>query len=269
MHIPSTSSFGTALLTSFALLLPACVGAPGAREDAPGAVGKGASEWVAPDVFQQAFGIVSAVDYLPFRYKVDGCYARALYMGMELASNRIPSNAVFAFAQPGYPLTVGSVEWSYHVAPMLEVGNDTSSLTPMVLDPSLSGQKLTQDDWLHLMGKGPQDVGPDAAPQMLFVPSSDYAPSEAQNDTTWANVDVPDFASMPAFNESDIQSACNVMYNYLSLETADPNGPDAATKQGKLVARTGALVQLLDGLGKLNADYTFSADECASSSGSF
>src|SRR5689334_17788201 len=74
---------------------------------------------VSEATFNAAFRIVKAIDYVPFQYKVDGCYARALYMSMELASEGIESNAIFAFANEEAPLTVGDIQWSYHVAPML------------------------------------------------------------------------------------------------------------------------------------------------------
>jgi hypothetical protein len=32
---------------------------------------------------------VKSIDYLPFRYKADGCTARALYMSTELAAEGI------------------------------------------------------------------------------------------------------------------------------------------------------------------------------------
>ncbi len=79
------------------------------------------------DQAKQAFKIVADINYIPFTYIVDGCYARALYMSMELAAQKIPSSAYYIF---GYLQPTDSVSWSYHVAPALQVedGEDESRL---------------------------------------------------------------------------------------------------------------------------------------------
>src|SRR5687767_6751444 len=104
-------------LTAFGLLL--VTGCGSADESPPTS---DTQELVDQATFKKAFKIVSAIDYLPWEYKVDGCYARALYMSMELAAEGIPSNAAFAFADEFDELRVGEIEWQYHVAPMLQVG---------------------------------------------------------------------------------------------------------------------------------------------------
>ena len=42
-------------------------------------------------------------------------------MSMELTSDRIASNSLFAFANGDHYLEVGDLAWSYHVAPLLGV----------------------------------------------------------------------------------------------------------------------------------------------------
>jgi len=241
-------------------------------------------------VFAQMNGVVRAIDYLPFRYKLDGCYARALYMSMELASHSLESNAVFAFAKPGHVLTVGSIEWGYHVAPMLEVGPNGTHLVPMVLDPSLASTPLTLAQWADLMGY--PSLQTEDAPTTLMVPGSEYGPVEAQQQTTWKNRDVPDFADLPAFRVTDVQSACGVMFTYLAEEpaaddatsadagagaahdahadaatTADagagtPPVSSASAKQEKLVKRTVELLAGLEALKKIDHDMVFSEARC-------
>jgi hypothetical protein len=217
-------------------------------------------DWVVKETFDTAYGIVQGIDYLPFQYKEDGCYARALYMSMELAAQGLESNAVFAFAKPGTWLQVGDIRWSYHVAPMLEVGASAHHLTHMVIDPALADTPLTQTQWVGLMGFGPGGHG-GPAPTMLFVPGSDYAPDEAKADVANANHDTPDFTSLPPFKQSDVQSACNVMWNYIAWE---PDSPDATiqTKQAKLLSRTPDLLSALAGAGKLTEDAPFTLDGC-------
>jgi hypothetical protein len=218
--------------------------------------GVGESDWVFQSTFNKAYAIVKGVDYLPFAYKEDGCYARALYMSMELAANSMESDEVFAFAKTGAPLVVGDLQWGYHVAPMLEVVGLTG-LTHMVIDPSLADKPLTQDDWVGLMG-----FRSDASdhPYMLVVPGSDFAPREAAADAAHYNVDVRNFQSMPAFRASDIQTACLVMYAYIAREGASADATQA--KQQKLLARSTALVASLRDVGKLTEDMTFDTALC-------
>jgi hypothetical protein len=214
-------------------------------------------------VFDEMFTVVQGIDYLPFQYKIDGCYARALYMSMELASNQMESNALFVFAPQGQSLVVGNVQWGYHVAPMIEVSDDAGSLTPTVIDPSLSTQPLTAQAWIAQMGY-PYPDQPDY-PTTLMVPGSDYAPNEAEAEQTFQNVDLPNFADLPAFHLADISNACAVMYTYIADEGQLPGvTEDVASKQSRLVARTGQLVQALRDDGKLDANGpAFSAANCS------
>jgi hypothetical protein len=235
----------------------------GGESDDGSAAGSTESDWVVQSAFDRAFTVVKGIDYLPFQYKVDGCYARALYMSMELASNGMESNAVFAFAQPGAPLVVGPIQWGYHVAPMIEVGTTADNAVHTVIDPALSDHPITQEQWVAMMGH-PADEPASQQPQMLFVPGSDYAPAEAIADTPHANFDTPNFHDLAPFKSSDIQGACGVMHKYLTLEQG--SSPDEVQrKQTKLVARSTALVAALAANGKLTVDVEFSAETCAGS----
>ena len=89
---------------------------------------------------QAAFDIVSAIDYIPFTYIVDGCYARSLYMSMELAADKIPSSAFYMF---GYLQPTDEVSWSYHVAPLLKIRGQEA----IVLDPAYEKEPLTMTEW--------------------------------------------------------------------------------------------------------------------------
>ena len=222
-------------------------------------MGEMSAEWMKQPVFDRAFQTVKAIDYLPFQYKVDGCYARALYMSMELAAKGMESNSVFAFARVGYPLVVGPIHWRYHVAPLLEVGPDAAHLKPMVIDPALSSTPITEMDWVAKMSRPWND--PVSSPNMLIVPGSDYAPAEARAEVTYRNKDVPDFAHLPPFRASDVQSACGVIYNYIAIEPGT-TPQIVQSKQTKLVTRSVLLVSALDKLNKLSKDRTFSAAQC-------
>ena len=118
--------------------------------------------------------VAATFNYLPYGYKEDGCYARALYMAMELAVHQIPSNSLFAFATPSRPLQVRGVSWRYHVAPLIWVNgrqpNDPKET--MVLDPGVSPSgPLTIDELLSAMGRQHGEPG---GPVLVSVPGSKY-----------------------------------------------------------------------------------------------
>jgi hypothetical protein len=244
------------LLASSVGLL-ACAAAP---EDDGGALG--GQDLVTQSKFDQAFTVVKGIDYLPFDYPRDGCYARALYMSMELAAQGMESNEVFAFAKPGTALVLGATRWGWHVAPMLLVGTDEATAKHMVIDPAVASSPLAQDQWLAKLGKGPGTPA-DQAPDVVFVPGSDYASEAALADKANWDRDVVDFAHMPAFDVGDIQAACGVMHDYISRE-AKTTPDTVARKQTKVLARTPQLITALKAKNKLSGDpKSFSSDACA------
>ena len=89
-------------MTSFLPVVPAILGvalfACGTPDETEDALASGDAV-VTGGTFGRASAIVRGIDYLPFEYQADGCYARALYMGMELAAEGIESNAIFVFAK--------------------------------------------------------------------------------------------------------------------------------------------------------------------------
>src|SRR5690348_6562813 len=56
--------------------------------------------YVSQDVANQAYEIIKGMDYIPWTVARDGCYARALYMAMELAAQDIPSSNIYACRPP-------------------------------------------------------------------------------------------------------------------------------------------------------------------------
>jgi hypothetical protein len=188
---------------------------------------------VRPDQAQTAYGIVNGIDYLPFAYKPDGCYARALYMSMELAAQSIPSSAQFL---EGDLHPTADIAWRYHVAPMLLVDGST---TPTILDPSLAPQPVPIDQWIGL-------TNPNGDYTAFFVPGSVYVAAINLDDPSSYKAPMIDrFSQLPAFGLSDIEDACSVMYNYLG----NVDGGDAM--RGELVQRTRDLLPQLAAVHKL------------------
>src|SRR6478752_5595037 len=86
--------------------------------------------YVSQEQADDAFSLVYDIDYLPFAYVKDGCYARQLYMSMELALSKIPSSAYYLY---GNLHPNPSTSWNYHVAPMIKIDDEEA----WILDPAL------------------------------------------------------------------------------------------------------------------------------------
>lgn len=203
---------------------------------------------VTGDTFGRASAIVRGIDYLPFEYKADGCYARALYMGMELAAAGIESNAIFVFAKDeAHELRIPgtSQTWTYHVAPMLQVDRESEW---KVLDPSMSSAPLDWLAWIGKMGFRPVDR---AFPYVVTTPGSVYASDELiaqQKEQRREFVDT--FDEMPPFEVDDVAAACAVMHAYLDVDGRPSNAERA--RREKLLDRTSELVSRLASRRKLN-----------------
>ncbi len=226
---------------------------------------------VQKQTFERAYQIIDGIDYLPFQYVEDGCYARALYMSMELAADRIASNSLFAFVNGDHYLEVEDLAWSYHVAPLLGVilsANASSKVEWRVIDPALSDTYVTAMKWLNLMGRTKPEYDTnywgeteDMSPTLVMVPGSRYAPTGAEQESTYYNKDVPDLESMPDFDAMDVKDACTVMYDYLAMESqqGSTSSSQMAQKRDKLLERTATLASALAGLGKLASQSSYSS----------
>jgi len=222
---------------------------------------------VQQELFDRAFQVVSAIDYLPFDYIVDGCYARSLYMSMELASQQIESNSIYAFSRnKDHLLQVGEQQWSFHVTPMLMVESASARLESMVMDPALSDQPLTAAQWLSAMGRTkPEYVASasgktiDVSPRMVVVPGSTYSLFQVFFDLGHLNQDIPSFAKLPPFRTRDIKSACSVMAHNIDKELLQGSIDQATAdyKRKRLLDRTRSMVQALDNLDKLERQAWF------------
>jgi hypothetical protein len=188
---------------------------------------------VSPEDAQRAFAIVSGIDYLPFAYKPDGCYARALYMSMELAAQSVPSSAQFL---EGDLHPTADIAWGYHVAPMLLINGDDHRT---ILDPSLSSAPVPFDQWIGLSN-------PNGDYTTFFVPGSIYVASiDLSNPSSYNAPMIDRFSQLPSFHLADIEGACSVMYSYLN------NVDGGVQLQPELVQRTQDLLPALAAVGKL------------------
>lgn len=104
---------------------------------------------------------------IPFRYPIDGCYARATEMNRIAEREGIIMGNVFttgrlqvATDNPRYPL----VQWGYHVAPVVKVRQNDGREVIMVFDPSLFDRPVTISEWnnrmLTRLPSNPQAIEP-------------------------------------------------------------------------------------------------------------
>jgi len=111
----------------------------------------------------QLFADLAGQGHIPFDYPDDGCYARAHEMcrlmqaqGLDCGKEWIyatgfPDDATLGVDTPKAP-GVDHVDWVYHVAPTVQMVGPDGQARPMVIDPSISDQPLTPEDWKAKMG---------------------------------------------------------------------------------------------------------------------
>ena len=93
---------------------------------------------------------------IPFDYPPDCCYARARVMCDDMEKQGYDSQKLWsegnlaAQKSDGTPVTFPDkngnpepVRWHYHVAPIVDVRQPDGSVSPRILDPSLSDKPLT------------------------------------------------------------------------------------------------------------------------------
>lgn len=192
---------------------------------------------VTPQQAQLAAQLVDSTRaYLPFAYTEDGCYARALYMSMELASRRVPSSAQYLTGEL-YPSA--SVQWGWHVAPMVEVDGTTGRT---ILDPSLAPTgPIALNEWIRRSN-------PRGAYELFWTLGSTYYLTGFYTPNAQALPVIQSFAELAPFQKSDVEHACGVMSDYLSYEGRS----DESQKRALLIGRTRSLANRLLGVGKLS-----------------
>jgi hypothetical protein len=91
---------------------------------------------------------------IPFKYPIDGCYARATAMAQMAEADKITMGKVYAegFLQAktdsvAYPIA----RWGWHVAPVAYVKKVDGKIDLMVFDPSLFNKPVGIDEWKSKM----------------------------------------------------------------------------------------------------------------------
>lgn len=100
---------------------------------------------------------------IPFRYPIDGCYARATEMARIAEQENIHMGKIFVEGNlqvktesAMYP----TVQWGWHVAPVAYVRSRHGTLTLMVFDPSLFDRPVSVEEWKDKMMHETPDFKP-------------------------------------------------------------------------------------------------------------
>jgi hypothetical protein len=133
-----------------------------AQELAPvdnGFTGQGATKQVSISVIEQSkanelFRKFVRNKEIPFKYPLDGCYARAHEMARMAEKEQVLMGKVFTEGNlqvktnyQKYPI----VQWGWHVAPIAYVKQPNGKTVLMVFDPSLFGKPVSVKEWNQKM----------------------------------------------------------------------------------------------------------------------
>jgi hypothetical protein len=212
--------------------------------------------------FDATVRALTALPYLPWGYTPDGCYARALYYSMLLATKGVPTNHLYVVARPG--TTLGG-QWIWHVAPLVTKDDDQAHL--FVLDPVYDKTKaLTNLEWVAKQNY--TDTTLTSYPSLHVRPGNDYEQPYSVDHAlvspaapNVAEYKEPTFDAMPSFSITNASLACQVMHSYIDLEP----GTDAtqrAEKHTNLARETQKIVRALAAKGKLDGAPTGLSASC-------
>lgn len=134
---------------------------------------------VTPDVAQQMFDTVngqscpitaSVPSCIPFLYPDDGCWARAHQMCRIMIANNVTPLKVWIYGT----LVVNtsnspacSVQWGWHVAPLLGVDTGVSS-DQWVIDPSLFDAPVPLSDWIAIQNTAIPPSGTETTDSTIY-----------------------------------------------------------------------------------------------------
>ncbi len=225
------------------LLLFACKSSYPTDESEPKAI-------ITGDTFAQAQTIINQIDYLPFAFVENGCFARAEYLSMELAVAQIPSSAQVISActddREAFDELLklkNDIRWNWHVAPMVSVDGKL-----WIFDPSLNKEPLLRDDWKKQVNSA--DV-----PHYFQVNPANkntlgWGYEERCGQDLGLEKMITSFTELEPFDTESLKLNCAEMWSHIGkLDTFSPETQNLMRK--KLIARTNYLWKRLAELGKL------------------
>ncbi len=190
-----------------------------------------------------AYHTVKEIDYLPFSFLKDGCFARALYIGMELIAKKIPVNNQYIVGR----LQPEGAQWGWHVAPMVKGPKNKE----YIFDPSFAKKPMVRKKWVRFSN-------PIKESELWVAPISNYSKERAyelqQKQVPGYEYEtmIERFSDIPEFNIKDIANACRVVYRNIGLEKLSLE--EIKDKRRKLISRTKYLLHKLRDLDLLSKE---------------
>lgn len=132
---------------------------------------------------QEVFNTLKNDEENSFNYPLDGCYARAAKMAMDMDNMGIISGKAFVEGDLLVDTKLGEANWSYHVASLVFV-KVKNKLVPTVLDPSLFDKPVSYDQWKSrlLAKKGSKFQSEYFTKRFNYDPDSRYDDMESYQD---------------------------------------------------------------------------------------
>ena len=192
-------------------------------------------------LLSKAQSVVRNIDYLPFTSKRDGCYARAYYMGIELAIHGIPSTNQYVF---GKLRPTRNITWKYHVAPIVALSPKKFA----IIDPSLASTPMTRKHWLRLNN-------PSGAAKLYVTPAHYYKKKGVQNTNYQLKKRAKKVRQMKDYSIENIADACMTAWHHIGKEKS-LSYREKRAKRNRLQKRTHYLIKRLKDLDLLNKSNT-------------
>ncbi len=229
------------------------------------------SAFVSDEQLNEAYHVVKKTqEYLPYSYTTDGCYARSLYMSMELAAKDIPSSALYLFGDLNYGK---GLSWKYHTAPILTKSSNPNIDNSFIFDPSLFAEAVTVREWYRRVDLYAENTSPQSNTWQLYIteagkpdvvavenrpfyPIGARTPLQLENDLEkiFSSFDMIDsIAHQSPFLTSKIENDCRDLYIFLGMEIKHTE-KHRKNKRIELVKRTKQLLEVLEAKQRLIVD---------------
>lgn len=106
---------------------------------------------ISMDRAAELFKKAQKMDDIAWKYKPDGCYARAHLMARRFEEEGVRVDKVWIKGDLSVP--EANIRWNFHVAPIVYVEDDKGQIKKMVIDPSLFEKPVTVEEWDAKMQK--------------------------------------------------------------------------------------------------------------------
>lgn len=106
---------------------------------------------ISMDKAKELFNKAKNMKDIAWKFKQDGCYARAHLMARRFEAEGVRVDKVWIKGDLSVP--DADVNWNFHVAPVVYVNEGKGPLKKMVIDPSLFDKPVTVEEWDNRMKK--------------------------------------------------------------------------------------------------------------------